>query len=101
MVLPEQNHVKWQILYANRRGALGFSVFRFRPLFRPVFRFLCLLRFRVFPYFSIWFSVFGQNTSDFLDLVSNEVFGFACLVSGLWFPQPRAPSAGAKHRRHD
>ena len=66
--------------------------FRFWPFFRPVFRFfhletlvfrfLCVLRFRVFPYFSIWFLVFGQNTSGFSDLVSNAVFGFACLVSG-------------------
>ena len=67
----------------------GFS--RFAPrFFRAVFRFLCVLRFRVFPYFSIWFLVFGQNTSGFSDLVSNAVLGFACLVSGFWFPQPRA-----------
>ena len=51
------------------RGALGFSVLRFWSFFRSVFRFLhrktsvfrfwCMLRFAVFPFFSIWFSVFG------------------------------------------
>ena len=27
-------------------------------------------------------TVFGQNTSGFLDLVSVVIFGFSCLVSG-------------------
>ena len=47
-----------------------------------------------FPFFSIWFSVFGQKTSRFSDLVSNAVFGFACSVSGFRFPQSRALAAG-------
>ena len=41
-----------------------------------------MLRFAVFPFFSIWFSVFGQNTSGFSDLISDVVFGFSYLVSG-------------------
>ena len=36
-------------------GALGFSVFRF----------WCLLRFAVFPFLSIWFSVSSQTASGF------------------------------------
>ena len=45
-----------------------------------------------FPFFSIWFSVFGQDTSGFSDLVSNAVFGFACTVS-IWFPVSSIESA--------
>ena len=40
------------------------------------------------------FSVFRQNTTGFSGLVSNAVFGFACLVSGFWFPQSRERTAG-------
>ena len=63
--------------YFGRRkeGVLGFFVL---VIFRPVFRFLCLLRFRFFSVFSIWFqfSVFSQtDTSGFSDLVSNTIFG--------------------------
>ena len=41
-----------------------------------------MLRFAVFPFLSIWFSVFGQNTSGFSDLLSVVVFDFSYLVSG-------------------
>ena len=73
------------------RGALGFSVLRFWPFFRSVFRFSqqrtavfrfwCLLRFAGFPPISIWFSVSGKNTSGFSDLVFVVVF-----VLPIWFP---------------
>ena len=84
------------------RGALGFSVLQFWPFFRSVFRFLhrktsvfrfwCLLRFAVFPFFSIWFSVFGKNTSGFSDFVSDVVSVFpiwSYLVSGFSGRAPR------------
>ena len=71
---------------------MGFSVLRFWPFFRSVFRFSqqktavfrfwCLLRFPGFPSISIWFSVSGKNTSGFSDLVLAVVFGFSLLVSG-------------------
>ena len=66
---------------------MGFSVFRFWPFFRSVFRFSqqntavfrfwCLLRFSGFPFISTWFSVFGKNTSGFSDLVLTVVSGFS------------------------
>ena len=75
-----------------KRGTSGFSVFRFWPFFRSVFRFSqqktavfrfwCLLRFSGFRSISIWFSVSGKNTSGFSDLVLAVVFGFSLLVSG-------------------
>ena len=71
----------------------GIGVLRFWPFFRSFFRFLhrktsvlrfwCLLGFAVFSFISIWFSVFGKNTSGFSDLVSNVVFGFSYSVSYL------------------
>ena len=83
----------YKVVNGLRRGALGFSVFRFWPFFRSVFRFLhpfpsvfrflCLFRFAVLLCFSIRFSVFGRNTSGFSDLVSEVVFGFSNLVNGL------------------
>ena len=76
----------------SKEGGIGFSVSRFWPFFRSVFRFLHLKasvfrfwymwRFAVFPFLSIWFSVFGQNTSGFSDLISVVVSGFSYLVSG-------------------
>ena len=39
-----------------------------------------MLRFAVFPFLSIWFLVFGQNTSGFSDLVSVVVFGFSSAI---------------------
>ena len=38
-----------------------------------VFRFWCSLRFADFPFFSIRFSVFGENNSGFSVLLSNVV----------------------------
>ena len=35
-----------------------------------------------FSFLSIWFLVYGQNTSGFSDLVSDVVFDFSYLVSG-------------------
>ena len=66
---------------------MGFSVSRFWPFFKPKnFGFSILvdvtLGFAVFPFLSIWFSVFGQNASGFSDLLSVVVFGFSYLVSG-------------------
>ena len=34
----------------------------------------------VFPFFSIWFSVFAKNTNGFSDLISDAVFGFSYLT---------------------
>ena len=72
------------------RGALGFSVLRFWLFFRSVFRFLLQktsvfrfwwsLGFADFSFFSIWFSVFVKNTSGFLVLVPDVVFGFSYFV---------------------
>ena len=66
--------------------------FRFWPFFRQVFRFFHreTLVFGFCACYGFWFFLilafgfcfFGQNTSGFSDLVSNAVFGFACLVSG-------------------
>ena len=70
----------------NKRGALGFSVFRFWPFSRSVFRFLqwktsvfrfcCPLWFPVFPFFSIWFSVFWQKQRGFSDFGDRCGFRF-------------------------
>ena len=78
-----------------RRGALGFSVLRFCLFFRSVFRFLLQktsvfrfwwsLRFADFSFFSIWFSVFVNNTSGFWVLVPDVVFGFSYFVL-FWVP---------------
>ena len=69
---------------------MGFSVLQFWLFFRSVFRFLCQktsvfrfwcpLRFADFSFFSIWFSVFVKNTSSFLVLVPDVVFGFPYFV---------------------
>ena len=69
-----------------KSGALGFSVFRFWPFSRSVFRFLqwktsvfrfcCPLWFPVFPFFSIWFSVFWQKQRGFSDLGDRCGFRF-------------------------
>ena len=71
----------------NRRGALGFLVWRFWIFFWSVFRFLCQktsvfrfwcsIRFADFSFFSIWFLVFVKNTSGFSVLVPNVVLGFS------------------------
>ena len=67
------------------RGTLGFSILRFWLFFRSVFgfcakrlrfRFWCSLRFAGFSFFSIWLSVFVENTSDFSVLLSDVLFGF-------------------------
>ena len=90
-VLSVSDRIKSCKIYTIWRGTLGFSVLRFLLFFRSVFRFLCqktsvfrfwcLLRFADFSLFSFWFSVFLQNISGFLVLVSDVVF-----VS---FPQKR------------
>ena len=71
---------------ALEEGALGFSVFRFWPFSRSVFRFLqwktsvfrfcCPLWFPVFPFFSIWFSVFWQKQRGFSDFGDRCGFRF-------------------------
>ena len=81
------------------RGALGFSVLRFWIFFWSVFRFLCQktsvfrfwcsMRFADFSFFSIWFSVFVENTSGFSVLVPDVVFGFSYfffLFGPIWVP---------------
>ena len=78
-----------------RRGALGFSVLRFWLFFRSVFRFLLQktslfrfwwsLRFADFSFFSIWFSVFVNNTGGFSVLVPDVVFDFSYFVL-FWVP---------------
>ena len=81
-------------------GIFGFSV---SAIFRSVFRFLHLKTWffgfdaccglQVFPFLSIWFLVFGQNTSGFSDLVSVVVFSFLIwfwFVFGNYAPQLRA-----------
>ena len=60
------------------RGALGFSVLRFRPFFRSVFRFWRPLRFAVSVLFRSRFSVFGKNRIGFSDLLLDAV----CCFSG-------------------
>ena len=50
-----------------------------------VFPFCRLLRFTVFPFFGIWFSVFSNKTSGFSDLVSDVVFGFLFMLFGFRF----------------
>ena len=35
---------------------------------------------QIFPFFSIWFSVFAKNTNGFSDLISDAVFGFSYLT---------------------
>ena len=77
-----------------RRGALGFSVLRFWIFFWSVFRFLCQktsvfrfwcsMRFADFSFFSIWFSVFVENTSGFSVLVPDVVFGFSYFFFPVW-----------------
>ena len=32
---------------------------------------------RIFPFFSIWFSVFAKNSNGFSDLICDAVFGFS------------------------
>ena len=74
---------------------MGFSVLRFWLFFRSVFRFLLQktsvflfwwsLRFAGFSSFSIWFSVFVNNTSVFSVLVPDVVFGFSYFVL-FWVP---------------
>ena len=66
--------------YLLVRGTLGFSVLRFWLFFRSVFRFWCSLRFADFSFFSIWFSVFVENTSGFSVLLSNVLFGFSYFI---------------------
>ena len=71
---------------ALEEGVLGFSVFRFWPFSRSVFRFLQLknvgfsvflpLWFPVFPFFSIWFSVFWQKQPGFSDFGDRCGFRF-------------------------
>ena len=70
-------------------GIFGFCVLAFfRPVFGfwtsklPFFGFGVCCRFAVFPFLNIWFSVFGQNTRRFSDLVSVLVFGCSYLVAG-------------------
>ena len=52
------------------------SVFWFLLQKTSVFRFWWSLRFADFSFFTIWFSVFMKNTSGFLVLVPDVVFGF-------------------------
>ena len=68
-----------------KRGALGFSVLWFWLFFRSVFQFWWSLRFADFSFFSIWFSVFVNNTGGFLVLVPDVVFGFSYFVL-FWVP---------------
>ena len=56
------------------------SVFPFLCQKTSVFRFGCSLRLAGFSFFSIWFSVFVKNTSDFSVLLSDVVFGFFYFV---------------------
>ena len=63
------------MLTHQRRGALGFSVFRF----------WWSLWFADFSFFSTWFSVFVKNTSGFSVLVPDVVFGFSYFVL-FWVP---------------
>ena len=75
---------KWSFMGSFKRGALGFSVLQFWLFFRSVFRFLLQktsvfrfwwsLRFADFSFFSIWFSVFVNNTGGFSVLVPDVVF---------------------------
>ena len=75
---------------SSMRGTLEFSVLRFWLFFRSVFRFLCWktsvfrfwcsLRFADFSFFSVWFSVFVENTSGFSVLLSNVLFGFSYFI---------------------
>ena len=73
------------------RGTLGFLILRFWLFFRSVFRFLCqktsvFVFIADFSFFSIWFSVFVEITSDFSVLLSDVVFGFSYFVLfGFWF----------------
>ena len=68
-----------------KRGALGFLVLWFWLFFRSVFQFWWSLRFADFSFFSIWFSVFVNNTGGFLVLVPDVVFGFSYFVL-FWVP---------------
>ena len=75
---------KWSFMGRFKSGALGFSVLRFWLFFRSVFRFLLQktsvfwfwwsLRFADFSFFSIWFSIFVNNTGGFSVLVPDVVF---------------------------
>ena len=69
---------------ARLRGALGFSVLRFLLQKTSVFWFWWSLQFGDFSFFSIWFSVFAKNTSGFLVLVPDVVFGFYFVL--FWVP---------------
>lgn len=70
----------WSYYYTSHEGALRFSVLGFWLFFRSVFRFLsqktfsflfwCSLQFAGFPFFSIWFLVFGFRHKY------KRVFGF-------------------------
>ena len=74
----------------------GVGIFGFGHVFGRFFGFYDSygFGFSLFLAFGFRFSVFGQNTTDFSGLVSNAVFGFACSVSGFWFPQSRERTAG-------
>ena len=70
---------------ARLRGALGFSVLQFLLQKTSVFWFWWSLQFGDFSFFSIWFSVFAKNTSGFLVLVPDVVFGFSYFAL-FWVP---------------
>ena len=65
----------------------GFDYFLDRFLLQKtsVFRFWWSLRFADFSFFSIWFSVFVNNTGGFSVLVPDVVFGFSYFVL-FWVP---------------
>ena len=64
------------------RGALGFSILRFRPFFRSFFRFLyqktsVLVSVAVCGFCSILLSVFGKNKMEFSDLLLDALRYFS------------------------
>ena len=87
-----------------RRGALGFSVLRFWPFFRSVFRFLhrktsvfrfwCMLRFAVLPFLAFVFRFSAK-----IQAVFRIWYPIWFSVFPIWFPVMRLNRVGGRASR--